>query len=160
MPYFLKRMILIPMGYMLAISAAASVLVATRWAPFLAQSTNPQDLDMTLLAMDSALVFWAAGTVAFLPAAAAILLTEILHLRSWIAHILLGAAVSLIAGQVLGLFGTGHETIAPFFDIPAILRTTLINTLAAGFAGGLMYWLVAGRNKKPAVSTPIASPHP
>jgi membrane protease YdiL (CAAX protease family) len=74
------------------------------------------------------------GSMAFIPAAVAIVLAETLAWRGLIYH--LGAA-GLIA---LGLWTLGVETAG------TEPRPGTSVALAAGFLGGLVYWLIAGRS--------------
>ncbi len=81
-----------------------------------------------------------AGTVApalnALPALLAVVVGEIFRIRSWMYYVLAGGA-SLAAIPLL---------IAPASaDLPAILASQYLTIFAAaGFAGGFVYWLLAG----------------
>lgn len=81
-----------------------------------------------------------AGTVApalnALPALLGVIVGEILRIRSWMYYVLAGGA-SLAAVPLL---------IAPASaDLPSILASQYITIFAAaGFAGGFVYWLLAG----------------
>ena len=74
------------------------------------------------------------GSLAFVPAAVAIVLAETLAWRGIIYHL---AAAGLIA---LGLWTLGGEAMEPG------PRPGTSVALAAGFFGGLVYWLIAGRS--------------
>ncbi|HML91632.1 hypothetical protein [Methyloceanibacter sp.] len=73
-----------------------------------------------------------------LPALAAAVTGEIFHVRSWMYYVLAGgaslAAIPLLAGAALE---------GPAQSIPASEYMTIFAT--AGFAGGFIYWLLAGR---------------
>lgn len=71
-----------------------------------------------------------------LPAFAAAVAGEVLHIRSWIYYVLAGGA-SLAAIPLLA--GAAAEAPA----LPASEYMTIFAT--AGFAGGLTYWFLAGR---------------
>ncbi|MEM7399283.1 MAG: hypothetical protein AAF354_10105 [Pseudomonadota bacterium] len=71
-----------------------------------------------------------------LPAFAAAIIGEALHIRSWMYYVLAGGA-ALSAIPVLA--GAAAEAQA----IPASEYLTIFAT--AGFAGGFIYWLLAGR---------------
>jgi hypothetical protein len=81
-----------------------------------------------------------AGTVApalnALPALLALVVGEIFRIRSWMYYVLAGGA-SLAAVPLL---------VAPASaDLPSILASQYITIFAAaGFAGGFVYWLLAG----------------
>lgn len=91
-------------------------------------------------------VAMAFGAVAFigtvgpaltaLPAFAAAVIGEVLHLRSWMYYVLAGGA-ALAAIPVLTGAAAGTQT------LPASEYMTIFAT--AGFAGGLIYWILAGR---------------
>ena len=72
------------------------------------------------------------------PALVAIIIGEALHIRSWMYYVLAsGAAMAAI--PVLA---------SPRSDQPPVLPTGQYMTIfaAAGFVGGFVYWLLAGRN--------------
>lgn len=71
-----------------------------------------------------------------LPALAAAAIGEVLHIRSWIYYVLVGGA-ALAAVPILA--GAATDTPA----LPASEYMTIFAT--AGFAGGFIYWLLAGR---------------
>ena len=71
-----------------------------------------------------------------LPAFAAAVIGEVLHVRSWMYYVLAGGA-ALAAIPVLA----GAAADAP--SLPASEYMTIFAT--AGFAGGFIYWLLAGR---------------
>jgi hypothetical protein len=81
-----------------------------------------------------------AGTVApaltALPGIVAVVVGEVLRVRSWIYYVLAGgaslAAIPILAG-------------APDEGVPAIPSGEYMTIfIAAGFAGGFIYWLLAG----------------
>jgi hypothetical protein len=91
-------------------------------------------------------LWWLTGVAAiiifmigFLPAALVIALTEGLALRSSIVYGVVGAALAL--AMAYGLDFAGYLT-SPDGDI-ARNREVFA---AAGIAGGLVYWLIAGRS--------------
>jgi len=86
------------------------------------------------------------GSLAFVPAAVAIVLAEGLAWRGIIYHL---AAAGLIA---LGLWTLGDQTMATG------PRPGTSVALAAGFLGGLVYWLIAGRTSGQWRSTKPAGP--
>jgi len=85
---------------------------------------------------------WFAGTVApaltVLPAAIAAIVGEALRIRSWMYYVLAGGA-AMAAIPVLA---------SPRSDQLPVLPTGQYMTIfaAAGFVGGFVYWLLAGRN--------------
>ena len=79
------------------------------------------------------MTFW-AGTIAFLPAAGAIVLAEAFAWRSILYYLLVGGAIGAI-----GVHLTEQSGALDFADRP------YVTLLAAGFVGGFVYWLIAGR---------------
>lgn len=79
------------------------------------------------------MTFWSA-TIAFLPAAAAIVLAEAFGWRSVVFYLLAGGAIGAFAVHV-----TEQSGALEFADRPYLAL------LAAGFIGGFVYWLFAGR---------------
>jgi hypothetical protein len=76
--------------------------------------------------------------LAFVPMALGIALSEIFRWRSWLYHVALGGLSALYVAYRYPI-GQAHADIAQFAP------QELTYYLAAGFAGGLIYWLVAGR---------------
>jgi hypothetical protein len=79
------------------------------------------------------MMFW-AGTIAFFPAAIAIVLAESLGWRSALYYLLVGGLIGAIAIHL-----TTQSGAFDFADRPNVAL------LAAGFIGGFVYWLIAGR---------------
>jgi hypothetical protein len=72
-----------------------------------------------------------------LPALAVVIVGEVARIRSWLFYMIGG-------GLSLGLLPLVAKAGAP--DLMTMPPTALWQVLAtAGFAGGLVYWLVAGR---------------
>lgn len=76
--------------------------------------------------------------VAFVPMALGITLSELFRWRSWLYHVALGGLAGLYVAYryPIGVANADAVQFAP---------QELTYFLAAGFAGGLVYWLVAGR---------------
>jgi hypothetical protein len=83
-----------------------------------------------------------AGTVApaltSLPALVAVVAGEVLKLRSWMYYVLAGGAALAVIPLLVGTRNADAQAVAGS-QYMAIFLT-------AGFAGGLVYWLLAGRN--------------
>lgn len=124
---FLRIVLVIPLGLMAAILAAVAVyLLAFGFSTgdFRSQPGAPVPL-----AAKPALVLTAViARGALLPFLVAVALTEIAAIRSMIAWVLFGGALGF-ALQLVGLPG----------------NLALLPPVAAGFAAGFAYWLVAGR---------------
>lgn len=71
-----------------------------------------------------------------LPAVAAVIVAEVLRVRSWIYYVLAGGA-SLVAIPILAGTTSSDASAVPAGEYMTIFA-------AAGFAGGFIYWLLAG----------------
>ncbi|PTW63309.1 hypothetical protein C8N35_1011360 [Breoghania corrubedonensis] len=89
------------------------------------------------------------GGLAFVPAALAILVAEILRLRSILYHVLVGGLIAIALLVATRVPEAGSTRLPPDWNL----------FLAAGFVGGFVYWLIAGRGSgiaKPSASGPDA----
>jgi hypothetical protein len=123
---FLRIFFLIPIGYILAVIAATAVL--------LVGSTGGTPLDQAERYVYSLIGAIFVGGFSVLPMAVAIIASEVWRWRSILIWLAIGGGIGL-AGWLL----PGASAEAQRFDayVPVYL--------AAGFAGGLVYWLIAGR---------------
>ena len=139
----LARIIMAFFGYMLACIAAALVLtlgsLAPNWndvmAPFGPGAGAAESIALWSVTGMAAIIIFSVG---FLPAMLAIALTEGLALRSAVVYGVIGAALSL--AMAYGLDFAGYIAAAE----GDVARNREVFA-AAGIAGGLVYWLVAGR---------------
>ena len=138
----LGRIVMALLGYALACVAASLVLTIGSFAPDWNELTR---LGMDSAAAQSAALWWISGmaaiiifSVGFLPAFLVIALTEGLALRSAVIYGVIGAALAL--AMAYGLDFAGYPA-SPDGDL-ARNREVFA---AAGIAGGLVYWLIAGR---------------
>ena len=84
--------------------------------------------------------FTVVPALTIVPALVAVVIGEALHIRSWMYYVLAGGA-ALLAGA------PGEFAITPadlMVALPAHQYMTIF--AAAGFVGGFVYWLLAGRN--------------
>jgi hypothetical protein len=142
----LYRIMLMIAGYSAACIAASLVLTIGTLAPDwnevndLAASPALQSMALWSVVAVAAVVIFAA---AMLPMVLIVALTEGFALRSVIVYGVIGAALALALAYGLNSFGfdfAGHAGV-PDSDL-AREREVLA---AAGIAGGLVYWLFAGR---------------
>jgi hypothetical protein len=88
--------------------------------------------------------FTVVPALTLVPALIGVVIGEALHIRSWIYYVLAGGgallAVPLLAAGRRELRGTPADLMA----LPAHQYMTIF--AAAGFIGGFVYWLLAGRN--------------
>lgn len=138
------RGIWVILAFGLAVFAALAVLFALGaiWVGDELRAAAPHD---PMLHHGAAPIFGMvlfAGTVTpaltSLPALIAVVAGEVLKVRSWLYYVLAGG-VSLAAVPLL--------VSARDSDLPAVASSQYMAIfLTAGFAGGFVYWLLAGRN--------------
>jgi len=133
---FLRLLFLVPLGYIAAIIAAAMVLV------FSAYGLPPAGMATMLIPPIVATVFY-TGAASFVPAAIAIVVSELFRLRSVFYFLLVGGAIGL----------AGHE-FARMVNMFIVFHARPVAFPAAGFVGGFVYWLIA---IVPAGATPPAA---
>jgi hypothetical protein len=139
----LARITMAFLGYLLACVAAALVLtigsLAPNWnevmAPLGPHAGAAESIALWSVTGIAAIVIFSVG---FLPALLVIALAEGLALRSAVMYGVIGAALSL--AMAYGLDFAGYIA-SPEGDL-ARNREVFA---AAGIAGGLVYWLIAGR---------------
>ncbi|MFG1463795.1 hypothetical protein V5F77_12940 [Xanthobacter sp. DSM 24535] len=133
----LLRLILVPAGYVAAICAGTAVILFGQWriGTLFAGATESPDTFVVLvdaLFTASFLVVFLVSTM-WLVGAIGVLFSELFAVRSWIFHVANGAVSAFLGAQVFpGLSGEQAPVADPFY------------ILAAGLAGGLAYWLIAG----------------
>lgn len=123
------------------VSAAISVMVlfmlVSTWAGSVLREMAPGDpvIDAGAELIGGALAFIAVfPALTSLPGFIAVVAGELLHIRSWIYYVLAGGAALAVIPFMAGGADAGP---------PAAAYTSLF--AAAGFAGGFVYWLLAGR---------------
>jgi len=142
----LFRIIMMLVGYIWACIAASAVLtfgtLAPNWEDLdaLGQSLGNTSGDVPTVALWSvigigAVIIFAIG---FFPTLLAVVLTEGFKLRSIIVHALIGCALALAAAYGLDFGGYVTAPNAGMMHEREVFA-------AAGIAGGLVYWLFAGR---------------
>jgi hypothetical protein len=134
----LLRFIVVPLGYLAAIIAGASVIMFGSWRLGDAVlSADPDTVSAAVLGVIIAgpalLAVLLAGM--WLPASIGILLAEAFAIRSWIYHAGNGAISAWLGWQLFGAFGD-----------PKVPLNDSLSVIAAGLAGGFAYWAVAGWN--------------
>jgi hypothetical protein len=139
----IARIIMAFIGYGFACVAAALVLtlgsLAPNWndvmAPLGPQAGAAESIALWSVTGLAAIIIFSVG---FLPAMLAIALTEGLALRSAVVYGVIGAALALAMAYGLdfaGYIATAGGDLAHNREVFA----------ASGIAGGLVYWLIAGR---------------
>jgi hypothetical protein len=126
MTAFVRVFFLIPLGFILAVFAASLVLLIGS-----TPATPLGDAERLVLHIFGAAI---VGGFSLLPMAVAILAAAARRWRSLIVWLLIGGG--------LGLLGWAPPQLPPAdYRIDAWVAVYL----AAGFAGGFVYWLIAGR---------------
>ena len=138
----LLRGLAIAFGFFMAAFAAlvSLFLLGTFWASEALREAAPEDPLIDMLAEPfAAVLFIGAVTPALtaLPALIAAIVGEVLHIRSFTYYVVMGglalAAIPLLVGGE-----PGEAAALPSADYMTIFAS-------AGFAGGAVYWLIAGR---------------
>ncbi|WP_371347937.1 hypothetical protein [Ancylobacter sp. IITR112] len=150
----LLRFIIVPLGMICGFIASFLVILFGYWriGDVLAGNVDVEAIALYdslaaagYLLMMVVLAMWAVALIG-------ILFAEAFAVRSWIFHVANGAVSSWLAASVF----------APYAEVPVPFDGDLY-VVAAGFAGGLAYWLVAGWNAgfwKTLRAGPVAAPLP
>jgi hypothetical protein len=133
------RVLLVPLGGLVAITIALAVLVVAHWNAVMALAhASPSAQEEWLVAFMVAApvlatLFSMMAAYALLPAAIGVLVSELFAIRSWLYHAANGGLATWMGWSLLQEFRDEYRA----FGDPTIL-------IAAGLAGGLAYWLIAG----------------
>ena len=133
------RLFLVPLGGAVAVTVAMILLVVAHWHEFAALAdARPDEQGYWLLAFVLAgpvlaFLFSLAVALTLLPAAVGVLISEAFAIRSWIYHAANGGLAAWIGWSLMQDTQNDYRFLAE----PKIL-------VAAGLAGGLAYWVVAG----------------
>lgn len=132
------RLFAIFFGFLAACFVAGAVVVYALLFP---------EMDMQTLEVDSGAVnlilgfgFVLLSGFALLPALIAVLITEAFSIR----HILAYAVAGGVAGLLCYLAFVPFDTVTMTFE--GIIRRHLEVMVGSGILGGVVYWMVAGRN--------------
>jgi hypothetical protein len=133
------RLFVIAFGFLFASAVAGLIVVGAILYPELSNiDMGPVDQNAINVILGFGFIF--VSGFALLPALIVVLVTEAFYIRSVLAYALGGAAVGLAC--YLGLVPFDPATMR--FD--GIVRRHLEVMTGAGIVGGLVYWLIAGRN--------------
>jgi hypothetical protein len=135
-----RTLIVIPFALILATLASLFVFATLgleRITAFL--HVNPisdQDVDHVFAAMDQGMLL--AASVTIIPALLVVIVGEIGRIRA-LAYYVVGGGLALAAIPLLARYGQSGGVTSPEAIVWQVFAT-------AGFAGGFVYWLIAGRN--------------
>ena len=133
------RLFLVPLGGVVAVTVAMILLVVAHWHEFAALAdARPDEQGYWLLAFVLAgpvlaLLLSLAVALTLLAAAVGVLISEAFAIRSWIYHAANGGLAAWIGWSLMQDTQNDYRFLAE----PKIM-------VAAGLAGGLAYWVVAG----------------
>ena len=132
------RIIWVPISFLIAAALAMLVLVTLGLETITHAVHNLDEADTISAACD---VIWQGTIIAsgatVLPALLVVIAGEVARIRSWL-YYMIGGGVALAIIPLLAKIDPGTMTYA----LPALWHVFA----TAGFAGGLAYWLLAGRN--------------
>lgn len=136
---FLLRLLLVPLGAAAAVTVAMGVVLAARWHEIVAlANADPAaqgDWFLAVVFAGPILAILLSMTllVTAMPAAVGVLISEAFAIRSWIFHALNGGLSAWIGWSIMQDVQDRYR----FLTEPRVM-------VAAGLAGGLAYWLIAG----------------
>lgn len=133
----LGRMIVVPIAFLMAMATSMFVLLTLGYERIVqAMAASGTDIFEAILDLIGHGALIASG-LTILPALALVIIGEVARMRSALYYIL-GGGAALAAIPLLARFGQQADT--------AVAGAALWQVFAtAGFAGGLVYWLLAGR---------------
>jgi len=134
----LLRVVLVPLGYFVAVTVGTLVIVVGSWkvAPVaITSDPNTQTIAIFGFIFLSPVLLVMLLSVMWMPAAIGVLIAEAFAIRSFIFHAGNGAVTAWVTWS---LFGSVDDSGIPL--------TRPVAVIAAGLAGGLAYWAIAGWN--------------
>jgi hypothetical protein len=132
----LARLVLVPLGF--ALGALVSLMIAVSIGLERLTEARVSTPILEWLAAVLAGGFTLSSGLSMIPALAVVIVGEVARIRSWL-YYLVGGGLSLALLPYLGALEKGQAATLPAGAMWQVLAT-------AGFAGGLTYWLVAGRS--------------
>lgn len=135
------RLIMVPLGFAVGLAVAILVLISLGLERMTQALTGRAWESGSLeLLIDMALGFVSlAGAATVIPALLLVVVGEVARIRSALYYVFGGGvAVALLPLLARATVGDGAGSIGPLGQIWPVFAT-------AGFAGGLAYWLLAGR---------------
>ncbi len=136
----LGRLILLPIAFLISVAVTGYILV-TLGLEHITQAIHGRSDGGAEVATTILELFWQGSLLlsglSLLPALAVIVIGEIARIRSWL-YYMIGGGLALACVPLL----TRVDQIDEIAKLPPIVWQVFAT---AGFAGGLVYWLIAGR---------------
>ena len=155
----LLRVVLVPLGYFVAVIVGTLVIVFGSWKLGVAASDpDHQPFAVFGFVFAAPVLLVMLLSMMWLPAAIGVLISETFAIRSWMFHAGNGAVSAWIGWSLFG-----------YIDDSRIPLNEPLPVVAAGLAGGLAYWTIAGWSAgfwkpvfrpEPVVLPPKAASHP
>jgi hypothetical protein len=154
----LLRFVLVPLGYLVAVVVATLVIVFGSWKlGEAAAHPNTQLFAMFGFVFAAPVLLVTLLSLMWLPAAIGILISETFAIRSFLFHAGNGAVSAWIGWNLFG-----------YIDDTRVSLNEPLPVIAAGLAGGLTYWAIAGFSagfwkpvfRRPAGAALPAASHP
>jgi hypothetical protein len=127
----LLRFLLVPLGYLVAVMAGTLVILFGSWK--LGQAGPDEAYAVFGFVLAAPVLLVMLLSIMWLPGAIGILISEGFAIRSWIFHAGNGAVSAWIGWNLFG-----------YLDDSRIPINQPLPVIAAGLAGGLAYWAIAG----------------
>jgi len=130
----LLRVVLVPLGYFVAVIIGTLVIVFGSWKLGVAASDpDQQPFAIFGFVFAAPVLLVMLLSMMWLPAAIGILISETFAIRSWMFHAGNGAVSAWMGWSLFG-----------YIDDSRIPLNEPLPVVAAGLAGGLAYWAIAG----------------
>ncbi len=126
----LRLLFLVPLGFIAAVLAASVTMLGGWYGHGVGGILGDVEQTGYLIGVSVWLVL-EVGALAAIPALIVVVLAELFGWRSLIFYLAVGGALGLLASQLNGML----------WDAP----NDQLLLVAAGFVGGFVYWLIAGR---------------
>jgi hypothetical protein len=134
------RLIVVPLGFLLGAAAALFILfqLGLEKVTHAMHGRSFDSADITVVFDLAKQGFALASVATIVPALMLVIIGEVARIRSSVYYIL-GGGAALAALPLLAIAGSLPGDLSPLGTIWQVFAT-------AGFAGGFVYWLIAGRN--------------
>src|SRR5215831_9863322 len=130
----LLRLLLVPLGYVVAVVVATLVIVFGSWRlGEAAAHPDTQAFAMFGLVFAAPVLLVMLLSLMWLPAAIGVLVSEAFAIRSFVFHAANGAVSALIGWNLFG-----------YMDDSGVALNEPLPVIAAGLGRGLAYWAIAG----------------